>query len=104
MVGNTLTKPEDIAALGKLYQNAKDFESRQEYFLRLLDYFWFSEHRFIGMKRSEVEQIFGTGSPALTSANQRPQVTRLHWSGGRDTILVSFEGDIATGAFYAIGY
>jgi len=64
LVGHTLKGSEDLLALGKLYQDAKRSELRQEYFLRLLDYYWFSEQRLIGMKRSDIEKVFGAGRPA----------------------------------------
>ena len=104
MVGDSLTKWEDVVAFGKLYQTTKEFEVRQEYFLRLLDYFWFSKRRIIGMKRTDIESVFGKGHPQPIRDSKNPTSTRLAWSGGRDSILIWFENDTATGAFYAMGY
>jgi len=104
MVGDNLTDLKDVAALGMLYREAKGFEIRQEYFLRLLDHFWFSQQRFTGMKLAEIEQVFGPGKPDKYAGNQKPNVTCLEWSGGRDLIKVWFEGEKATGAAYIMGY
>ena len=104
MAGDSLTKWEDVVALGKLYQAAEGFEIRQEYFLRLLDYFWFSQQRVNGMKRVDIETVFGKGRPEPIRDNKNPTATRLGWSGGRDSILIWFENDKATGAFYVMGY
>lgn len=104
MVGDQLTDPKDIAALGKLYREAKDFEIRQEYFLRLLDYFWFSKERLIGMKQTDIEEVFGPGKAEKYFHDQTPNITSLLWSGGRDYIQVSFKDGKATGAAYVMGF
>jgi hypothetical protein len=74
---------------------AEDFEKRQEYLLRLLDYYWFSKQRLVGMTRTEVEAIFG---PLGNDAGQ------AHVAAGRDTLCLWFQGGRVTGAFYAMGY
>ena len=102
MIGDTLNKDE-VLKLGKLYQYATGFEERQEYFLRLLDYFWFSERRFIGMTRADIEKVFGSAqfNPAQ---DNNPKPSRLEWAGGRDRILITFNGDIAANAYYVTGF
>ncbi len=52
------TKPLQLTPQGDV-RGAEDFERRQEYLLRLLDYYWFSKPRLVGMTRVEVEAIFG---------------------------------------------
>jgi hypothetical protein len=74
---------------------AEDFEKRQEYLLRLLDYYWFSKQRLMGMTRSEVEGIFG---PLGTDP------TRADISGGRDTFCLWFNEGRLISAFYSMGY
>jgi hypothetical protein len=73
----------------------EDFEKRQEYLLRLLDHYWFSDKRLLGMTRAQVEKIFGPlgNDPA-----------RAYISGGRDTMCFWFHDGRLFGAFYAIGY
>ena len=97
------TEIDDIRVLKELSRrfresktrNSEDrlnFEIRQEYLLRLLDYLWFDKQRIIGMSRIEVEQIFGhlNGSSV---------------SGGRDCFFLDFdERGRVSGAFYAMGY
>jgi hypothetical protein len=78
----------------------EDFERRQEYFLRLLDYYHFSKDRLTGKTREEVERIFGPG----TRVNPAEHPSALKWNAGRDTFIVYFDKDRATGAFYAMGY
>jgi hypothetical protein len=74
---------------------AEDFERRQEYLLRLLDYYWFSEKRLVGMTRAEVERIFG---PVET------ELDRAYVRGGRDALCLWFKEGRVTGAYYAMGY
>jgi hypothetical protein len=104
MVGDTLQKWGDVLALGKLYQGAEKFEARQEYLLRLLDYLLFSKDRLTGMKRAEIEAVFGKGKSNPVENEKNPNKTRYAWSGGRDCVLVWFDGDVATGADYVMGY
>ena len=104
MVGHTLTKPADILALGQLYQRARDLESRQEYFLRLLDYFEFSKPRLVGMKRTDIEAVFGAGKQDRLQDDENPKATVLQWRGGRDYLSITFVGEIATKADYVMGY
>jgi hypothetical protein len=73
----------------------EDFEKRQEYFLRLLDYYWFSKPRLVGMTRAEVEQVFGR----LGADSERAFI-----SAGRDTLCLWFKDGRVSGAFYAMGY
>ncbi|MCZ7647193.1 MAG: hypothetical protein M5U26_18380 [Planctomycetota bacterium] len=74
---------------------AEDFERRQEYLLRLLDYYWFSQERLKGMTRAEVEEIFGPLGGNGASAS-------IH--AGRDTFYIAFEDGRVSHAFYAMGY
>jgi hypothetical protein len=76
-------------------RGAEDFERRQEYLLRLLDYYWFSKPRLVGMRRTEVEGIFG---PFRLSGG------RASISAGRDTLYLWFKEGRVSGAFYAMGY
>ncbi len=103
MVGDKLTNPDDLLALGKLFQQSKDLETRQEYFLRLLDYFWFSKKRLIGMKRAEIEKYFGPGVPDDPQAGMGMPL-QLKWGGGRDILVIVFEGDVAKQAGYIMGF
>lgn len=72
-----------------------DFEKRQEYLLRLLDYFWFSKPRLTGMTWAEVDRIFGPLGPMAEQASV---------SAGRDMFWIWFKDGRVSGAFYAIGY
>jgi hypothetical protein len=74
---------------------AEDFERRQEYLLRLLDFYWFSKPRLVGMSRAEVEGIFGP---------LRPNAGRASISAGRDTLYLWFKEGRVSDAFYAMGY
>jgi hypothetical protein len=74
---------------------AEDFERRQEYLLRLLDYYWFSKPRLVGMTRAEVEVVFGP----LGAVAGRASI-----SAGRDALCLWFKGGRVTSAFYAMGY
>jgi hypothetical protein len=74
---------------------AKDFEKRQEYLLRLLDYYWFSKQRLVGMTRVEVEQIFGP-------LGADPE--RVFIFAGRDTFCIRFKDRRVSEAFYSMGY
>jgi hypothetical protein len=74
---------------------AEDFEMRQEYLLRLLDYYWFSKPRLVGMTREEVEGVFGPLGPVAGRASI---------SAGRDTLCLWFKGGRVSDAFYAMGY
>jgi hypothetical protein len=76
-------------------RGAGDFERRQEYFLRLLDHYWFSKQRLVGMDRRAVVRIFGP----LGDRPDRGQV-----SAGRDTLYLSFANGRVTGGFYSMGY
>lgn len=74
---------------------ADDFERRQEYLLRLLDHYWFSKERLVGMTRAQVENIFGPlgGDPA-----------RAYISAGRDIMCLRFHEGRLVGACYVMGY
>src|SRR5262245_708881 len=72
-----------------------DFEKRQEYFLRLLDYYWFSKPRLLGMTWAEVDHVFGPLGPVAKRADI---------SVGRDTLCLWFKDGKCSGAYYAIGY
>jgi hypothetical protein len=74
---------------------AEDFERRQEYLLRLLDHYWFSKRRLVGMTRAEVEQVFGP----LGADPERPEI-----AGGRDIFCIWFKDGRVSGAFYSMGY
>ena len=105
MVAANISDARIVAELSRRFRATRptlagqgEFERRQEYLLRLLDYYYFSGHRLTGKTRAEVEQIFGAGTPA----SGIPQA--LEWSGGRDTFVVYLRGDRVTGCFYAMGY
>jgi hypothetical protein len=72
-------------------QGTEDFERRQEYLLRLLDYYWFSKQRLLGMTWAEVETVFGPLGP---------KGERAYVSAGRDTLCLWFreESAVAGGA------
>jgi hypothetical protein len=74
---------------------AEDFERRQEYLLRLLDHYWFSKQRLVGMTRADVEQVFGP----LGADPERASI-----SAGRGTFCVYFKGGRVSGAYYCMGY
>ena len=93
-----LEDPAVLAELGRRYRVEKDFERRQEYFLRLLDHFLFSRDRLSGMTRGQVEQVFGPGTPESAAHH------RWSWQGGRDRLLLDFHGDLVISAQYAMGY
>jgi hypothetical protein len=76
-------------------QGFGNFERRQEYLLRLLDYYWFSKPRVLGMTGAQVEGIFGP----LESKDGRDCI-----SGGRDTVYFSFKNGRVSYVFYAMGY
>ena len=76
-------------------RGAQDFEKRQEYLLRLLDYYWFSKPRLLGMTWAEVDHVFGPLGPAAE---------RAYISAGRDTLCLWFKNGRVSGAFYAMGY
>jgi hypothetical protein len=92
-----LTKPLQFVGHGNAAAlvGAEDFERRQEYLLRLLDYYWFDQERLRGMTRREVEAIFGS----LGSDLQRASV-----SGGRDTFTIWFQQGRVSGAYHTMGY
>jgi hypothetical protein len=80
-----------------LLLGTNDFERRQEYFLRLLDYFWVSKNRLVGMTRAEVEAIFGP----LTYC---PVMEGVFLSAGRDSLIIYFADGKVSSAYYAMGY
>ena len=85
-----------VANKGKVaVSGGEDFERRQEYLLRLLDYYWFSRPRLVGMTRAQVEEIFGP---------LRPEAERAYITGGRDTFYLWFKKGRVSDAFYAMGY
>jgi hypothetical protein len=99
----TLPKIDDPRILTELSRRFRDtgtddFERRQEYLLRLLDYYYFDDpNRLVGKAPMEVERIFGPGERGVIPDT-------LEWSGGRDTFVVYFKKGRATGAWYAVGY
>ena len=91
-----------FTADGKL-TGVGDFERRQEYLLRLLDHYYFSDNtRLVGKTPAQVERIFGPGGDRLAAETQAS--ASMSWPAGRDTFIVYFEKGIAKGAFYAMGY
>jgi hypothetical protein len=76
-------------------RGAEDFESRQEYLLRLLDHYLFSKQRLVGMTRVEVEGIFGPLEPNRDQASL---------SAGRDKLHLWFKEGRVSSAYYAMGY
>lgn len=88
------TNPLQFTPQGRI-KGAEDFERREEYFLRLLDYYWFSKPRLVGMTRAEVEMIFGP----LGGDTEQAGI-----SAGRDALYLWFKGGRVSDAFYAMGY
>jgi hypothetical protein len=88
------TEPMQLTPDGEI-RGTRDFERRQEYLLRLLDYYWFGKPRLIGMSRAEVEAIFG---PVGEDAK------RAKIPAGRNTLHLWFKDGRVSGAFYAMGY
>jgi hypothetical protein len=80
-------------------EGERDFEIRQEYFLRLLDFYWFSMDRLTGMPRHKIEAIFGPGGldPSRKSG-------RLSWSAGRDVLIADIENNRVIGVQYVMGF
>lgn len=74
---------------------SEDFEKRQEYLLRLLDYYWFSKPRIIGMTGPAAWRVFG---PFVVYEGE------AHISGGRDLFILYFENGRVKGAQYVMGY
>jgi hypothetical protein len=91
------TKPLQLVRHGKGLEvrGAEDFERRQEYLLRLLDYYYFSKERLPGMTRAQVEAIFGR----LGSNPDKAEVC-----GGRDTLVLWFKQGRVDWANYVTGY
>jgi hypothetical protein len=91
------TKPLQLVEQGgkTIVRGAEDFEKRQEYLLRLLDYYWFSRPRIVGKTWAEVESIFGPLGPRT----ERAQI-----SAGRDTLYLSFKDGRVSDGYYAMGY
>jgi hypothetical protein len=109
MVGNSIKNWDEVLALGKLYRDSKEFEIKQEYFLRLLDYFIFSRDRskgdgFKGMRLEEIETIFGKSHAEPLEGETETTSTRFGWAGSRDSVLVWFKDGIATGGAYIQGF
>ncbi len=98
MVGNTLTDPTALQELGRLYQKEKAFEARQEYLLRLLDYYLFSQNRLKGMKKHEVESVFGP------TQYEDKNPSRVSYSGGRDSLVIDYKDNIVSYAQYIMSY
>ncbi|MEQ8787507.1 MAG: hypothetical protein RIC55_14480 [Pirellulaceae bacterium] len=98
MVAAEIEDPRVLKELSRRFRATRkgfeDFELRQEYLLRLLDYYYFSKRRIVGMKRTEVEEIFGPlgGGP-----------DRAFVSGGRDRFVLWFKDGRVSGAYYAMG-
>ena len=88
------TEPLQPTPQGRI-KGAEDFERRQEYFLRLLDYYWFSKPRLVGMTQAEVEMIFGP----LGGDTEQAGI-----SAGRDVLYLWFKNGRVRDAFYAMGY
>jgi hypothetical protein len=116
LVGDNVNDPRVLAELSRRFRATKelafikvgndwklrgeqDFEIRQEYFLRLLDHYWFSKDRLTGMTRQQIESLFGPGGldPGRRSG-------RLQWSAGRDMLLADIENNRVLGAQYVMGY
>jgi hypothetical protein len=91
------TKPLELVEQGDNIdvRGTEDFEKRQEYLLRLLDYYWFSKPRLIGMTWAEVDKIFGPLGPVAKAASI---------SAGRDTFYLWFKEGRVSDAYYAMGY
>jgi len=116
LVGDKITDPRVLTELSRRFRATKelafnkvgddwelegeeDFEIRQEYFLRLLDYYWFSKDRLTGMTRDKIESIFGPGGldPGQKSG-------RLIWSAGRDELIADIENNRVVDAQYVMGF
>lgn len=82
----------------------RNFQLRQEYLLRLLDYYHFSQDRLTGKTKTEVEAIFGPGNRLKFGADPAEQDDMLAWQAGRDTFIVYLDGQRVTGTYYAMGY
>jgi hypothetical protein len=98
MVAADVADPQVLDELSRRYRTERDFERKQEYFLRLLDHYLFSRDRLTGMNRAEIERIFGPGTESEEKAG------RLAWQGGRDSLLVDFKDGTAAGAAYIMGF
>ena len=99
MVGADIDDPRVLDELSRRYRTEKDFERKQEYFLRLLDHYLFSRDRLTGMTRVEIERIFG---PPMDSDEEVSN--RREWKGGRDYLVVDFKDDIAVQVMHIMGY
>lgn len=99
MVAANVEDPRVLDELSRRFRQTKlqdeDFGRQQEYFLRLLDYYWFSKPRLVGMNRAEVEEIFGP-------LGRDPE--RADISAGRDVLCLWFKNGRVSDAFYAMGY
>jgi hypothetical protein len=80
-----------LEELSRLFRQTGD----EEYFLRLLDYYYFEKFRLLGMPRKKVAEIFGP----LGSDPDRAWI-----SGGRDSLGLGFENGCVTSATYIIGF
>jgi hypothetical protein len=80
-------------------QGSNDFETRQEYFLRLLDYYLFSKDRLTGMTRKRIEGVFGPGCLEEGVMNGR-----LSWDAGRDSLIADIENGRVVDVQYIMGY
>src|SRR5262249_25079388 len=91
------TQPLQLVQQGgkTIVRGAEDFERRQEYFLRLLDYHWLSKPRLIGMTWAEIEGIFGPLGP---------KAERADISAGRDSLCLWFKEGRVINAYYAMGF
>ena len=110
MVADDVRDPRIIAELSRRFRATQamgfvnqqwtgtdDFERRQEYLLRLLDFYHFSANRLAGMSRAKVQEIFGAG-------DRCPPGNRLSWSAGRDVFVVWFRKGRVAGSYYVMGY
>lgn len=96
MVGHTVDDPRVLGELSRRFKMTRNYE----YFLRLLDYYYFNENRLVGMTQSQVEEIFGPGDPD----RDFPGVQRLRWAVLPDFLFVTLEDDRVVSASYIMGY
>ena len=75
---------------------AEDFEKRQEYLLRLLDHYWFSEQRIVGMTRARKSRQSLVRLATMRSVLTSREV-EIRFAFGFMTVASSY-------AFYAMGY
>ena len=110
MVAAGVDDPRVLEELSRRFKSSEnDFEKRQEYLLRLLDYYLWgknpehsnTDNRLLGMSIAQVEAVFGPGNPG---AQLTDRTDSLFWRGGRDLLVVYFEDGRISYAVYIMGY